>query len=177
MKSLKGLNIVIQNLNKSLEGIRLQTAKGLTDAAIHVLNDTEKTSPLTPVDEGNLQASRFIRSNASEDTYVGTKGNMKKGVVPNFSGKYANDRLREFNNTISEVSAMLRTSKNPKVGLGFTAEYSGIVHENVDPETRWKRADSGPKFLEAALKRNIKKIFDIVKREANIDQVVKEMRI
>jgi hypothetical protein len=46
--------------------------------------------------------------------------------------------------------------------FGFSANYAYFVHENLDPGVQWNRPGSGPKFLEAALKRNFKKILKIL---------------
>jgi len=44
--------------------------------------------------------------------------------------------------------------KNPVVVMGFSAEYAVYVHENMEPAVNWGRPGSGPKFFEAAFKRN-----------------------
>lgn len=54
---LKGTDIVLSNLNKQLNGIKLRSAKGLIQSANLVRNDMDKQSPKIPVDTGNLRAS------------------------------------------------------------------------------------------------------------------------
>jgi len=64
----------------------------------------------------------------------------------------------------------------PGVVMGFTANYAVFVHEMVDrgfeSSTRqhinWNRPGSGPKFFEASLKRNIPRIMDSIKKNAQI---------
>ena len=56
----------------------------------------------------------------------------------------------------------------PRVIMGFTARYAVHVHEMVGSNVQWKRPNSGPKFFESAIKRNHKKILDILKRHARI---------
>jgi hypothetical protein len=46
--------------------------------------------------------------------------------------------------------------------FGFGANYAFWVHENINPEVKWNRAGSGPKFLQAAIKRNFKRILMIL---------------
>jgi len=64
-------------------------------------------------------------------------------------------------------------TKTGKVWIrcGFSAEYAAFVHEMIGTSERpinWSRPGSGPKFFEAALKRNTKKIFEIIRDNAEI---------
>jgi len=56
----------------------------------------------------------------------------------------------------------------PGIMFGFSANYAWFVHEMVDKgkKINWNRPNSGPKFLEAALKRNEKKILEIIAQES-----------
>lgn len=56
---IKGRGNVLRNLNKEINNIKGGTLKGLIRAAIIVRRDMDKTSPLIPVDQGNLRASWF----------------------------------------------------------------------------------------------------------------------
>lgn len=58
--------------------------------------------------------------------------------------------------------------KNPAVQIGFNAEYAAQVHEKTEPKVKWSRPGSGPKFLEAALKRNFKNILETIKEKSQI---------
>lgn len=58
------------------------------------------------------------------------------------------------------------SGRKAAVTIGFTAEYAFVVHENVNPKVQWKRPNSGPKFLEASLKRNFKIMLGILASEA-----------
>lgn len=49
----------------------------------------------------------------------------------------------------------------PIIVFGFNASYAWWVHENVG--ANFKRPGSGAKFLEAALKRNEKRILEIIR--------------
>ena len=57
---------------------------------------------------------------------------------------------------------------NPKVTLGFTASYAWVVHERIGKKINWNRPGSGPKFLEASLKRNADEIVDTIRKYAKI---------
>lgn len=46
--------------------------------------------------------------------------------------------------------------------FGFSANYAAYVHENMTAQN-WNRPGSGPKFLEAAIKRNTYKILLIIR--------------
>lgn len=48
------------------------------------------------------------------------------------------------------------------VQFGFTANYALWVHEMTEGKINWKEPGSGPKFFEEALKRNEKKIVEII---------------
>lgn len=60
--------------------------------------------------------------------------------------------------------------KNPRVVLGFSAYYAVFVHENLEAKN-WSRPGSGPKFLEAAIKRNEAEVKRILVEE--ISKVLK----
>jgi len=53
---------------------------------------------------------------------------------------------------------------------GFYANYALFVHEMVDKgkKINWTRPGSGPKFFEYAIKRNTKKIMEIIRRNAQL---------
>ena len=59
---------------------------------------------------------------------------------------------------------------DPYVVFGYSANYAAAVHEMMQSPSgkpiNWSRPGSGPKFFEASLKRNKKKILRIIK-EAN----------
>ncbi|MCK5019475.1 MAG: hypothetical protein KAS32_20620 [Candidatus Peribacteraceae bacterium] len=61
---------------------------------------------------------------------------------------------------VSEVANIKTRIKS--VFFGFSANYAIYVHENLTA-INWKRPGSGPKFLEAAIKRNTFKILLIIR--------------
>jgi len=56
---IKGMDNVLRNLNKELAKVEKFSMKGLIRAVVVIRRDMDKTSPLIPIDEGNLRASWF----------------------------------------------------------------------------------------------------------------------
>jgi len=56
----------------------------------------------------------------------------------------------------------------PVVKCGFSADYALYVHEMLDPDINWTRANSGPKFFEYAVKRNRETILKIIRDHVKI---------
>jgi len=56
----------------------------------------------------------------------------------------------------------------PAVLIGFTANYAVFVHENM-MAVNWNRPGSGPKFFEASIKRNSKKVLKIIQENVKLD--------
>lgn len=59
-------------------------------------------------------------------------------------------------------------AQGPVIVMGFSANYALYVHERMDPDINWTRKHSGPKFFEYAVKRNTKKVLEIIGNEAKI---------
>ena len=162
---VKGEATVMAELNRQIEGIKLRTEKGLVMAAAYALRDTEKVPPLTPVDTGNMRASRFITSASTVST-----GALRGTGEGKFKGAKAAQMLIDYSMTIEEARAMVSSmnSSNRKfVMMGYTANYAGFVHEAIGMKNM-SRGGSGPKWLEASLKRNTGKMVQIVKDNAEI---------
>ena len=118
-----GIENVMKGLNTKLLEYEVKGSQGLRSAAFLVLNDTEKTSPKTPVGKtGVLRGSRFV-------------------------------------STVQNIKTRVKT-----VVLGFSANYAIYVHENLTA-MNWNRPGSGPKFLEASLKRNTFKILLVIRNK------------
>ena len=56
-RKLRGMDVVMGNLQKHLNQMRLGSTKGLIEAVAFIHAETERTPPLTPVDTGNLRSS------------------------------------------------------------------------------------------------------------------------
>lgn len=57
------------------------------------------------------------------------------------------------------------------VEAGFTAPYAPYVHERMDPGVQWTRPQSGPKFFEKSVDRNMGKLFESIRIYANVDTI------
>jgi len=119
------------------------------------------TPPIVPVDEGNLRASFFT---------VTSTGAVKAGSSPTFKGKQAAKLSAQHGPVVEEAAGMTKGISNkykPMVTFGFTAEYAAWVHENMEA-TNWQRPGSGPKFMEASIKRNHAKIIGEIREAAKV---------
>ena len=56
---IKGVDKVMNNLNKEIARIKNVTMEGLIEATILIENDMDRTPPLVPIDTGNLRSSFF----------------------------------------------------------------------------------------------------------------------
>jgi hypothetical protein len=129
-------------------------------AAAFIRNKTETTTPITPVDLGNLRASWFVTTATS--TPVG------KGTAQ-FKGFQAAKLASDHASTIAEAQGIVRANsvgKKKFLMMGYTANYSGFVHEMIG--AHFQRPGAGPKWLESAIKNNTTKIVQIVKDNAQI---------
>jgi len=122
---LKGLNIIMKNLNKEIKGMKNRSMSGLIQASILIRNDMDNTYPVIPVDTGNLRSSWF--------TFPIRKG-FRTGLI-----------------------------------IGFSANYATYIHELVGQNINWTRPNSGAKFFEASIKRNINEIRSIIGLNISVD--------
>lgn len=139
---VKGIDKIMYKLTKQIELIEGRSAMGLIESARFVREDMGRTPPLIPFDTGNLEGSWFVTS-------------FKEG-------------------------------NSPAVIMGFSANYAAWVHEMVDADftsTRIRygpgkgrrreytpRAGAGAKFLEAAIKRNVGNILEIIRNTAQVKE-------
>ena len=158
---LGGWEELMKNLNAEIQAIEDRTLKGLIEATIIVRRDMDLTSPKIPIDTGNMRASWFVTSHRGEE---------KTGFDNSFQGKTAGVVAADTAAAISESQSLLpKAEDQPAVVMGFGANYTLFVHENVDADftssrrTRTKsgkvkftnrRAGAGAKFFEASLARN-----------------------
>lgn len=157
---LKGMEQVMSNLNKQLEGIKIRSLKGLIKSAALIRHETEHTSPVTPVDWGNLRASWFVTT--AKRVQVGYGIHTFKGPkAANLSETHASV-LSESQNTIASQS----TKDKQFLMMGYSVNYGGFVHEMIG--ANFKRPGAGPKWLESHLKSNTGKIVQIIKNNAEI---------
>jgi hypothetical protein len=59
LSHIKGLDKVMNNLNKEINKIKGASMEGLIEATILIENDMDRTPPLIPIQYGNLRGSFF----------------------------------------------------------------------------------------------------------------------
>jgi len=155
---LEGLNKVLSNLNKEAAAIKQRSMTGLIKGAILIMNDTENTSPITPLHTGNLRASRFIVT-AKKSPNIKYSGDFTGADAPELAFNHTKAKSKYQ----TEAAGYLR----PIVIFGFSANYAPYVHELVDKN--YRRAGSGAKFLEASVERNKEAVLEIIKNNAKIN--------
>lgn len=177
---IKGMDIVLANLNREIVKIKRKSTKGLIESAILIRRAMDKTSPLIPVDIGNLRASWFVIS--------GTK--VEKGGGAAFKGKKAGQLATGHASIMSQYTSIASAIPMPVVIMGFSANYAMFVHEMVDAnftgdqskikrtkggkatqstKKYTRRVGAGSKFLQSALFNNQREILSIIARNAKIN--------
>jgi hypothetical protein len=183
MAGLIGLDKVLKNMNILIDAMEGRNIKGMIKASIVVQRAMDRETPKVPWDTGNLHASWFV---------VTSKGGTPKGRSPKFKGKDASIMSSDHSQSINHNKSIAKGSELPGIIMGFSANYAWFVHEMIgvsDIKTgkgkeqisplsqrqrqalgvaRFKRPGSGPKFFEAAIKRNAGKILKIIADEAKI---------
>ena len=176
---IKGMDVVMANLNKEILKIKRRSLQGLIEGAMIVRRGMDHTPPKIPIDTGNLRASWFVV----------TATGVKEGHSPNFDGKDAGKLGTEHSSFVGEMKSLAAAIPEPVVIMGFTANYTFWVHEMVDAnfagdqskikrtkkgkvtqatKKYTRRAGAGAKFFEASLKRNQKLILQTIRDNAYI---------
>ena len=158
---MKGMEVVMANLNKEIEGIKVRSVSGLVKAAAFIRVQTESSPPLTPVDYGNLKASWFVTT----ATAIKVGKGISKFRGPK-AAEIASNHETGTSQAMGEVATM--TTKDKKfVMMGYSTNYAGFVHEYIG-DVAFKRPGAEAKWLETHIKRNTKKIVEIVREDAQI---------
>ncbi len=153
---IKGMDIVLSNLNREIVKMKVGAGAGLIESAILIRRDMDKTPPLIPIHLGNLRASWF--------TVTGFGGaGSQGGAVGTFKGPQAAELATERADAVSEGSGI---AQGLMILMGFSANYAMWVHENIG--AKFQRPGAGAKFFEASLKRNKDKILQILGNNARI---------
>lgn len=159
---LKGINIVLENLNKEGQILKQKSLKGLIECAIVVRRATDKEMPKIPVDTGNLRASWFTT------TIKGTETKKK------FKGENAAELTAGHNEAIGKAKAVVSRIKHPALIMGFSANYAVFVHEMEDANFSGRegkkpgRPGSGAKFFESALNQHKNEMILILQKNTYI---------
>lgn len=163
---LKGMDVVMANLNKEIELIKNGSMRGLILSAAHIrrkTNDEGNASNLTPVDKGNMNASWFVVTPTSTPPVLGSKTFSNDSV----GSKVKAAHTGTVEQARAEVIAMSSGTKKFLM-MGYSAPYSGFVHEFIDPNITWKRIGSNAKWLQNTIYENKDKILSIIANESQI---------
>lgn len=155
---LKGMEKVMRNLQKEIKQIEGFTMKGLIRSVIIIRRDMDKTSPLIPVDTGNLRASFF--SVAGRTFY--------QEPLPETTKKFKGEDAEQlsFDHSAAIQAAKAEVGSKLMVMFGFSANYATWAHEAVD--YKFARPGSGAKFMESSIIRNKDRILLELKKSAKI---------
>jgi hypothetical protein len=162
MSRLKGLAHANNRLNEAIKEINGVTRAGLIRGAIIIIRDCEKGNPKTPLDTGNLRASRFVVS--SDGAELGDGASFKGEE----QSKMASDHSSVVSDMKAETKLNVLNSKQV-VMIGYSAYYATYVHEKITRNQlalTFSRPGSGPKWLQASVLRNKDKIIKVIKKEA-----------
>src|SRR6056297_1474021 len=96
MGKLRGIKNITDNLNKELGKMKKASVKGLIEASIIIRRDMDKTSPLIPIDQGNLRSSWFVT----------TATTTAKGQNPKFKGDKAGKMSADHNRVKSSAKGI-----------------------------------------------------------------------
>jgi hypothetical protein len=162
-KQVTGLDTVMKNLNKEIMQIKGASLKGLIRAQILIRRDMDLSSPIIPLKWGNLRASY----------YTVTPIGVVAGSFPAFTKENAGRLRSGHQSALGKATTVVNSAaaKGPLIVMGFSAFYAWYVHEMIGGGSaiNWSRPGSGPKFFEAAIKKNSDKIIEIVRQEAYVD--------
>jgi len=172
-----GFEEIMENLQLEVKKIEGASIQGLIKAAAMIREDTEKSSPSTPVDLGNLRSSWFVTT--------------AKKVIPSdkFSTGFKNVTIKEGSKgsqKISTTAARMATDHVAAVAenkarcvsaaavgrimlvMGYSAHYAVYVHENVDAKFKRKDPPAGAKWFQEAVYRNRDKVLDVIRKNVII---------
>jgi hypothetical protein len=163
---LVGFKEMMVNLNREIGLIEGRTMKGLIAAAAMIKEETLHGALTTPKDVGNLRASWFVVTPTSVPSGRGTanfKDNPKRKLKASRMISDHTAVISECQGTVASMSA----KDSPVIMLGYSAFYSGFVHEMVGA-TNWTTSGSGAKWFEAAIKNKKNTILKVIGENARI---------
>lgn len=148
------LNKVLAKMNQEFAKLGGEpTTQALLHAAILLRRDMKKTSPKVPIDTHNLEMSWFVVTNVGQ---AQSGGSLK-------TAKDQANHQRVTTGAITQVAG-----KSPAVITGFSANYATYVHE-ARKGMKYREPGAGPKFFQAALARNRKKILQLMRDGIKVD--------
>jgi hypothetical protein len=157
---LVGFKELMNNLNVEIGMIQGRGIKGLIQAAREIKKETLVGSPKTPKDVGNLRESWFITT--SNGIIDGRSPSFKYNPKRKQTTKILLDESHKSAITESQASLqVLSTKNNPVLTFGYSAPYSGFVHEMVGAKN-WTQEGSGAKWLQTAISGKYNTILKII---------------
>ena len=144
-KGLKGIDVVMKNLNKFVLEEKQKSFKGLIECGIAIRRETEKGSVITPLETSHLTNSWFITTITSSMA----ESEADKAVV-------------------AEAQSLTKAKKYPTMIFGYTANYASYVHEMAGVE--WSRPGSGSYWLFKAMRKTEKEMLEILKENLEIKE-------
>ena len=100
--ALEGRSKVLNKLNREISKIRGASRKGLLKASILI---KERSMKKTPVDEGNLQASHYIKMRGDKNQPLAKIGCTAKYAIyvhENLEARHTNGEAKFLENAIKE---------------------------------------------------------------------------
>jgi len=160
---IKGIEKVMGNLNKKASSIKKKlTTTGFIRVSIFFQEQTEKTSPITPLDTGNLRSSYFTTIKDADGSVI----NKSSGFSPD--NRVTARHKQNQNATVSTMQSVVGASTIPFMIFGFSANYAMAVHEKTGKDINWGRPSSGPNFFLNHVKNNQSKILKILRQNAKV---------
>ncbi len=180
---VKGWRKVKRNLNKAINEIEENSTEALIEFAKDIHRNANTRPPLIPKDTGNLIESRFITT----DTGMVAYGKSPKFSSKNAKGEYKRGRARnaylDHQRVVTTYLAKAMQSDDPFVYFGYSVGYALFVHElglSVRPGAspiNWTRPSSGPKFMQAAVKRKTKDLEKILYKHIHIKRIARDIKL
>ena len=171
-----GLDEVIAETNRAVMEVENRTMSGLIRAVAMLRKDMDKVMPKIPVDTGNLRASWFV---------ITSRGGIPSGSSPRFqkartvktkSGEMVEESVdieklvKGHVQTLMEAKSIMDTVPiyQEAIAFGFGAYYALYVHEMMN--AKFKRRGAGPKYFQAAIRRNAVKMLALIIKEARMKE-------
>jgi hypothetical protein len=175
----KQLNEVMVNLNREIEKIANGTLTGLVRSSALIWKKTETGYPITPMDLGNLMASRFTVTSTGKLIRGGGRAHKAVEGSKAFVGKNSARLMKDHSEVITEAQEDAKATSDllggPSLVMGYSAFYAGYVHEFVGVKEKtgkekggWSREGSGPKWFQKAIFESKDKILEIIRENAKI---------
>jgi len=166
--SIKGVDDFMRNLNKTLEEIQSSiTNKGFIEVSMLIRKSTETTTPVTPLDTGNLRASYF--------TVIKGKGAVGTVDYPLLKPAEVSSSDRALQrNVVATAASVSKAKKHPNMMFGYSANYAAAVHEMSDSDTNWSKSGSGGKWFQRNLENNKSDIIKILANNIKVKRKAKK---